>query len=75
MTTEIRIKRAARSFNHYAHTARHKTLTWDYDMLCRYVQRETISRRLLVSIIEALWDCPTTADVTWDGETITVRVM
>ena len=75
MPITVRINRAARALNYYAHTAKHKTLTWDYDMLCSYVQRETISRSLLVSIIEALWDCPSTADFTWDGETITVRVM
>ena len=75
MPITVRINRAARALNYYAHTAKHKTLTWDYDMLCSYVQRETISRSLLVSIIEALWDCPTTADVTWDDDTITVRVM
>lgn len=75
MPISIRVKRLARDFSHYARTARHKTLTWDYDTLRVYLKRQTISRSLLVSVIEALWDCPSTADVTWDGETITVRVM
>ena len=75
MPITVRVNRAARALNHYAHTAKHKTLTWTYDNLRVYLKRQTISRSILVSIIEALWDCPTTADVTWDDDTITVRVM
>lgn len=75
MPITVRVNRAARALNYYAHTAKHKTLTWTYDNLRVYLKRQTISRSILVSVIEALWDCPSTVDVTWDGESITVRVM
>lgn len=72
---EIRIHNLASNFANYATTAKGKTLSWSYEDFLRALQLETMSQRLLVAIIEAIWDCNGTVDVSWDGKQITVRVM
>lgn len=69
------VKTFANRFTHCALTARHHTLTWEWNRILLVLQKDELSRALLVTLVEALWDCDTTVDVHWDASSITIRVM
>lgn len=69
------IQHLASRFTHCALTAKHRTLTWEWDKILLVLQKDELSRQLLVTLVEALWDCDATVDVHWDASSITIRVM
>lgn len=69
------IKTFASRFTTCALTARHRTLTWEWNKILLVLDKTELSRALLVSLVEALWDCDATVDVHWDATTITIKVM
>lgn len=69
------VKAFASRFTTCALTARHRTLTWEWDRILLVLHKTELSRALLVALVEALWDCDATVDVQWNHETITIRVM
>lgn len=69
------IQHLANRFTTCALTARHHTLTWEWDKILLVLQKDELSRQLLVTLVEALWDCDATVDVHWDASSITIRVM
>ena len=69
------VKTFANRFTRCAPTARHHTLTWEWNRILLVLQKDELSRALLVALAEALWECDATVDVHWDASTITIRVM
>ena len=69
------IRTFASRFTHCALTAKHRTLTWEWDKILLVLHKDELSRALLVALVEALWDCDATVDVHWDASSITIRVM
>ena len=69
------IQHLANRFTTCAIDIRIHTLTWEWDKILLVLQKDELSRQLLVALVEALWDCDATVDVHWDASSITIRVM
>lgn len=58
----------------HARTARHLTLTYNWETIEHQLNHE-LSRKQRLALIEALWNCSRVSDVDWDARVLTVRVM
>ena len=69
------IQHLANRFTTCALTARHHTLTWEWDKILLVLQKDELSRALLVALVEALWIATQPSTSTGHASSITIRVM